>query len=460
LTGEASLDWVRAAGPSILTEEFAGIAQLLPLRAATVGDAVGAQATRLLHCTYSQRGGSLHFEFAVEDAQRHKMIETGAAEGSVLTAMNTVARRLDAAARPFSTANQEAVAAWGHDEFERAVTLDPDFGMAWLAWVQQLMQSGKRDEALAVADRALARTSLRSPLNIAQIQLASATLRNDQAARSAALSKVAELVPNDVGTMITLAESEQLQRRYSVAAEWYRRALALDPGNSSALNSLGYAEGEAGNLEAARKALEDYGKRPDQATNALDSLGEVYFMNGRFAEAEKYFLQATARDANFLGGAPLMKAAYARWLAGDLPGADSLMSRYRQYRESQNDTAVTWRRAVWLYATGRKDQALTVLATLPASQAAVAQRQRAVWNGEIRLPEDLARLKALYEGVNPAKDGFPRVIYAAALVRAGKTEDARALLKLWPLPESVGDPLVQTLLYPQLLQLRQSLKAN
>src|SRR5260370_42571482 len=108
--------------------------------------------------------------------------------------------------------------------------------------------------------------------------------------------------------------------------------MAIDPAKAVALNGLGYAEAEAGNLDAAKKALEDYARQPNQQTNALDSLGEVHFMNGRFAEAEKYFAQVTARDPSFLGGAARLKAAYARWFAGELPGADALMRRYLEAR--------------------------------------------------------------------------------------------------------------------------------
>src|SRR5260370_5212451 len=104
--------------------------------------------------------------------------------------------------------------------------------------------------------------------------------------------------------------------------------MAIDPANAVALNGLGYAEAEAGNLDAAKKALENYARQPNQETNALDSLGEVHFMNGRLAQAEKYFSQVTAPDPRFLAGAALMKAAYAHWLTGDLPVADSLMRSY------------------------------------------------------------------------------------------------------------------------------------
>ena len=425
------------------------------------GEAVLGGATRLLHCVFSKRSpspeGPVRFEYALEDSGRHKMVDIGAAEGTILFAVNTLARKLDPAARPFSTARQDAVDAWGHGGFERAVTLDPDFGAAWNSWVEQLARSGKSEEALTVAERALARASLRTPLIKARIQLRAANLRKDEAARFGALTTLAGLAPNDAATLLALAEAEQRQRRFPAAASGYRRVLALEPTNAGALNGLGYAEGEAGNLDAAKKALEQYGRQPDQGTNALDSLGEVHFMNGRFADAERYFTQAAAREPAFLNGAPLMKAAYARWLGGDLTGADAILQRYLDARAAQKDPAVAWTKAVWLYATGRREQALAQLDSAPADQKAAMDRQRSVWRGQVHPPENLAQLKALYESANPAADGLPRVMYAAELARAGKSGEARALLKLWPLPESAGDPLLQSLLYPKFLELRRQL---
>ena len=454
LTGDAGLDWVSVAGPAMLVEELSGASRVLAVRVGTAGKAALEGATQLLHCTYTQRGGALEISYALEDVQRHRMVATGAAPGTVLFAVSTLARALDKGAQPFSTSSVDAAAAWGRGEFERAVMLDPDFGTAWESWIVQVQQSGKPDEAEALAERALARSSLRTPLNKAQIQLSSALLRKDETARIAALTELARLTPHDSGTVLALAEIEQRHRRFPAAEQLYRRALAIDPENAAVLNGLGYAQGEDGDLDGAKKTLEQYGQKPEQAINALDSLGEVHFMNGRFADAEKYFTQATARQANFLNGAPLMKAAYARWLSGDLTGADALMQKYLA---SQNPQQLVWRQAVWLYATGRRDQALAMLDKAPADQAAMMARQRSVWRGEVHPPEDLEELKKIFESTNPAVDGLPRTLYAAALVKAGKTEEARALLKIWPLPETAADPLLQSLLYPRYLELRKTL---
>jgi len=457
LTGDAAYDWVRNAGPAILSEELAGSARVLPLRSRSVGTASLAGATQLLHCTFSRRGNALRVDFALEDAEGHRMVATGSAEGAVLFVCNMLALKLDPGARPFSTQNEDALAAWGISEFERAVTLDPDFGTAWAFWISQSAQTGKPEAAAAIAERALARASLRTAFNKAQIQFALAVLRKDETARGAALKELASLAPNDVANPLGLAEIEQRHRRYTAAVQFYQRALAIEPGNATALNGLGYSQGENGELDDAKKSLEAYGERPDQSINALDSLGEVYFMNGRFADAEKYFLQASARDPNFLNGAPLMKASYARWLGGDLAGADTLMAKYLDLRQKQNDSLVFWRQAVWQYATGRRDQALATLAKAPQDQSANMERQRAVWRGEVRLTEDVSQLKAMFENTNPAADGVPRTLYAAALAQAGKADEASALLRLWPLPDSPGDPVLQSLLYPKFLELRKSL---
>ncbi len=462
LTGDASLDWIRTAGPSILAEELAGSSHVSISLAGTLADVRNAGVPSILHTTYTREHGNLRLQFSMEDRNSQRVepvsLPSASANGSVLSAVDTLARTFDPQVRAFSTTNAAAVEAWGRGSFDQATELDPDFGAAWAARVRMLAQAGKQDEALQLADTALARKTLHSDWNRAQLRVLAATLRKDSSARAAALSEVANLAPHDPLSLATAAEAQGTARNFAASAQLYAKLWSVDHSDPRVLNSLGYAEGFAGNLDAAQKAFDEYGKLPGSQVNALDSLGEVYFLNGRFADAERAFVQEYGLDPKFLGGAAAMKAAYAHWLAGDLAGADAMVQKYVVALVKGNAGLAIWRQATWLYATGRQEQALAMLAKAPADDR--IRRQVTVWQNLNRLPSTVEALKPVYESQQPAQDGVARVLYAAALVNAGKTDDARALLKRWPLPENGADPTLETIVFPKYLELRKKLQVG
>jgi tetratricopeptide (TPR) repeat protein len=455
LTDDPSLDWIANAAPAILVSEVAGSARITPLSLRTVSEAYRARATRFVHGYFTRRD-KLRFQIEVEDAATHKMTSRTNGDGELLAAMNGVAKTLEPAARPFSTSNPEALAAWGRGENERAVSIDPDFGGAWLTWVQQLANAGNAPRAGEVAAQALARPQLRSPLERAQIEIVAATIHRDSEAQLKGMLALSQLEPADTTLLENVAAAEVAARRFADAIAHYQTLRRLDPANVVVTNSLGYAEAFAGNLDAARQALEDYGKQPDQKTNSLDSLGEVDFLHGRFAEAEKYFMEAHQTNPKFLSGRDLLKAAYARWLGGDLQGAQPIMQQYFEFRSNVHDPLLEWRKAVWEYETGSHETAIGMLQKMPENEAGLAEKQLAVWRGTVPPPSDLAALKTAYEHTVPQVDGEVRTFYAAALLVAGQKDEARKLLVLWPLPEAGGDSLFQAMIYPKFIELRRA----
>jgi tetratricopeptide (TPR) repeat protein len=401
----------------------------------------------------------------VEDAARHKIAAETLETGGVLVSMNAAAKRIDPAARPFPSSNAEAVEAWGRGEFERAVTLDPDFGTAWLVWAEKLQHGGEREHAIDVAAKALARTSLRSELDRARLELFSAIAKHDEGARAKAMADLLRLTPSDSTLLAALAAIEMNSRHFQEAAGHYRELLQLEPANAGVMNSLGYAQGFAGDLDGARKTFDEYGQQPGQKANSLDSLGEVYFMHGKFAEAEKYFLDAHQSNPALAAGGDLLKAAYAHWLTSpddhrDVKGSDAIMARYLEFRRNQKDPLVAWREASWLYATGlystaRRDQAIAKLAAIPNPQ--LVTQQTDIWTGKFQLTHDVESLKARFDNTPPASDAQVRVLYAVALIAAGRKDEARPLLELWPMPWTPGDAVLESWVLPKFIELRASL---
>jgi len=460
LTGDASLDWIRRAVPAMASSQLIGVHDVVALRAEVLRDAYTSKATRFVHGYFDRRGGQLHFLFTEEDAASHKMTRTLTLDGDILAASDRLAKQIDATAHAFSSSNAEAVSAWGQANFERAVTLDADFSIAWLAWVQQEAAAGRREQALEIAGRALARPNWRSPVDRARVELTAASLRNDPQARTKALMELVRLVPNDLISMRSLAEQEMGERHFGESVRLFRELIkASSPPDPLVLNLLGYALFYSGDLAGARRELDEYAKSPGHEANALDSQGEILFMAGQFADAERYFTQAHQKAPELQEGVDLSKAAYARWLAGDLPGADKIFDEFLAYRSANKDQTVVWRRAVWEYATGRSAQATSRLMAATGPIMEIAQRQLLVWSKPDSLPQELAGLEQAYNRTPPPTDGLVRILYARALVRAGRPDDARKILTLWPLPEN-GEPLLQGFVFPIYRALKQEVQAG
>lgn len=442
-----------------MRDQLLGIAGgTVPIQASTLGDAYAAGASRLVHGYFDMRHGSVHFEFAIEDAQTHKTIGTLSESGDALAAVGHLAKEIDSGAHAFSSLNPNAVAAWGAGDYEKAVSMDPDFGAAWLAWAQARATAGDAQQALDIVFRGLRQRSLQSPADRAQLELLSATLRQDDPGQQRALEALARLMPHDAALLRQLASREMNARHFQEAARFYQDVLQAEPDDIESWNLLGYAQAFAGDLDGAQKSFERYARDPSRAANALDSEGEAYFLHGKFAEAEKKFLEAHAKSAALLQGADLLKAAYARWLQGDLAGADQQFTQYAAIRAQAKDPLVSWRQAVWEYSTGRQPAAIARLEKVTGPAVNVARTQLALWKDPSKLPADVAALKQAYERTPPAADGITRVLFARALFQAGEKDQAKGLLSFWPLPGAEGDPLLQSFLFPEYLELKRELK--
>jgi tetratricopeptide (TPR) repeat protein len=332
------------------------------------------------------------------------------------------------------------------------VTLDPSFGAAWLSWIETLARSGDTAGAIEVAGRAL-QHPVKSEVDALRIELTRASLNKDSHAEHEALRKLTARVA-DPTLLANLGAIEAQAREFVLAEGDYKKILAIEPENPDAMNLLGYALGYQGKVAEAETIFAQYGKLPGQEPNSFDSRGEVYFMNGKFADAEKAFLRAHELNAALLTGGDLRKAAYAHWLAGDLPGADKTFERYLDFRAKLKDPAIEFEHAMWEFSTGRKDQAIARLEKSPIPQAAVQVR---VWKGEAKLPSDLDQLKRAYEATQPAADGLLRTLYAEALLAHGDKEEAKKLAARWPLPDSAGEPVLQSLVFPKFIELRRIL---
>ncbi len=356
LTGDSSLDWAGGAFAQAVVEQLTGTAAILPIRTDSISDAYGARATRALEGYLSRENGRLRIGLTVEDLNTNRAAQSAAvAANGILPLAYAVARHLAPDARPLGTTNETAFRHFAAGRYEDAVKADENFGAAYLYWARDLASRGRLDDAQRVAQMARGRGR---PIDKARLDVLAATLKGDAAGRLDALAELASAIPSDPDVLRALGESALHARRFSAAADWFRKAAQADASNGLYWNSLGYSLAYARDLKGAVTAIEQYRKVAPDQVNPLDSLGEIHFYFGRFADAEKAFLAAYEKNGAFLGGVDLLKAAHARMMQGDLPRADEI---FAHFIDAGKDALAEYRRARWEYITGRRQQAISRL---------------------------------------------------------------------------------------------------
>ncbi len=399
LSSDESLAWLGHAVPRALASQAGGIGRLQTAAVENARDAAAVRATQILYGYFSRQSNTLRLTAYLQDAGLNKTVDLIRLDGPVssgpLPLIDALAHKIQPGARPPATRNGEAFQRYEEalqsadraaaaNSFEAAVKADPSFGSAWVGWAQHAFARGDAAGARQIIARA--RENRLEPPDRTRLDLLDATITGDTGAQLKALAEVASSNPQDAGAQVSLAEALLSARKFGDAIQSLRRATEMQPQNQAFWNSLGYAQAYSGDLDGAVKSLREYQRLAPNDPNPLDSLAEVHYHLGRFAEAEKYFLEAHAKNPNFMAGGALAKAAWARLMRRDLAGARELFEKHVEERRKAKDPTAEFRMAQAEYLTGRGKEAAARLEKLASTQSAdlasLARSQLAVWSLE------------------------------------------------------------------------------
>jgi len=348
-----------------------------------------AGANQIVYGDFWVVNGALHATATEEDLATHKMVlavsASGPASDGIFPVADALARHLGQT-HPFGTRNPQAL----HDyavalespdpvaasqDIAQAAAADPGFGRADVFGLETAIAQRNREEADRIVEQARAHQDRFSGLDRAELDLAAAAMRGDFHAQLEARRQLARLDPADPNHHRALAEALMSMRDYDGAIVEFRRALSIRPADLEALNLMGYAAAYSGDLPTAIRVLRGYEQLRPNEPNPLDSLGDAHFALGHFREAEQFYLAAQAKDAGFLNGGELLKAAQARLMTGDVPGATALFHRYLAGRDAAHDPFAPYHAATWQWHTGARRAAVASLDRLARADAAGASRE-------------------------------------------------------------------------------------
>jgi Flp pilus assembly protein TadD len=352
--------------------------------------ALGAGANRLGYGEYWVRAGKLEARLTIEDAQRQKVVRVIDGSGkpdNPLELADALAREISRQAEPYPTRSPKALEAYcealeSDDSvtksrlLEASIARDPDFLPPYFL-LSQLTLRQDHAGALAVLDRALARRVKAPDLERARADFLAANLRGDSAGALESLGRWSRLTPNDPEVWRALGQESMAHHQYAQAIEDFQKALGIEPEDIDSLNRLGYAAAYSGQLDTAMNALQQYQARRPLDANPLDSMGDVNLLLGRLRDAENFYLQAAKKDAGFQGGGESFKAAMARLMSGDIPGADALFRQFADARTAAKDPLADFRKAQWAWITGRRKEGYAQMAAFARSAEESSARQAA-----------------------------------------------------------------------------------
>ncbi len=388
LSNDPGLNWIGKASSAVLRAELTGTSWA-PV------EGQGAETARVdqsLTGYLTERNG----QFFVNAVLRNGAAQTidseevhGSIQAGVLPLLNQVGKHFSASAKPFSTDNEQAareffIAAGAADPAEvlahldKSVAIDPNFAAAHITKAEVLQNIGRKEEARAAVEDARKHADQFAPPDRAQFEFVAASITGDKQKRNAALQDLVRANPRDVRLAQSLAESCVQARNFGCAVSALEGALKAEPENIGLWNSVGYAQAYAGDLDGAQKSMEQYRRLAPNDANAWDSMGEIHFLLGRYADAERDFLEAHKRNPGMLQGGHLYRAALAHLMTGDLHGADAIFQNYTDFRKQAQDPALEIRTGIWQIQSGRDDAALATfdrIAKAGGEWAAIAHVQ-------------------------------------------------------------------------------------
>jgi tetratricopeptide (TPR) repeat protein len=433
LSDDAAFNWMGPAISEAVAAQIEGSSTMQPVALAS------PEATGVLRGYFTVAGGRITLKAQRENLRSRRIVRTFTIQGDILRVADTLARDLDSGARPYETKIPEALkaliegsAAGDAAALERAIALDPGFGTPYLALARLRLVRGERAAFQEVLAKARAQGGRITETRRAELDLLAADADGDGPAQQRALLALGRLKPADAGIPRRLAMAHTAAHHYDEAVAWYRKATSLDPSSGPTWNQFGYAEAYRKNLQGARSALLEYARMAPRDANPLDSLGEVHYYLGAFADAEQYFLQAYDKAPSFLGGAELYKAARARLMTGDVNGADQVFRRYADARKAARDPLLPYREAQWLTLTGRgRDPVKAQGGAAEGKLAAVYQMLEAK-----QFAEAVPLLQSLIAEADPLAPEQFNVLLAWALVETGRIQEAAPLLETYGAPQA------------------------
>jgi Flp pilus assembly protein TadD len=155
---------------------------------------------------------------------------------------------------------------------------------------------------------------------VAEVEAAEAKFQaKDFDGAIAAYTAILAKAPKLTRLNVAIARSHRAKKDYKTAAEWYEKALAADPNDTSGRTEMAMMYMEQGQLDTAREKLMAVAENTGATREVFYSLGEIERARDKAEDAAKWYQRAADADANW--AKPHIGLALVAVQKGDIPTA-------------------------------------------------------------------------------------------------------------------------------------------
>ena len=261
---------MRQAVPLVLQQDLSTTRRTVATIVSAQSDAYQIAAGAVLQTTVEIRDERLRIQGTLTDLSTQRALDVFVLNGSsrtgLVAALNELAGRIDQNSGSFSTKKESALSAYVQavtspnaesriPDLEKAIGLDPGFGLGYLTLAQAQAQAGSPDLTDTIAN-ANSRRARFIPLDQARLDSFNKRASHAPLAEQAkATQALADLAPNDVETLTLLGSQRFLLADAAAGERLLRRALSLNPENLSVRQQLALGFLQSRQFDAVEKTL-------------------------------------------------------------------------------------------------------------------------------------------------------------------------------------------------------------
>jgi serine/threonine protein kinase/tetratricopeptide (TPR) repeat protein len=208
-------------------------------------------------------------------------------------------------------------------EFEKAISVDPNFAMAYLQLATVNLRIGDEkatQAAIAKATELIERVAPKEKLYIRGLE---ATIAGEAEKRIDIFKEITERFSNDKEAFRQLGTAYLADEQIDKALEAFSQTIKIDPDYLEGHNRLAYVYAIKGDFfPAISHALKYASSRPDEP-NPHDTVGDIYLLSGQPDKAMAAYQKALEIKPDFLNYYPYWKIASTYRVMGNLEEAEN-----------------------------------------------------------------------------------------------------------------------------------------